>query len=66
MKGIHITLSLRADTPEQLSGLTVQAQLNWGMELDFFDFSQTKDGKYICWYRVPQTVYQMRLQNGQA
>lgn len=66
MKGIHITLSLVADTREQLSALTVRAQLNWGMELDFFDFSETKKGQFICWYKVPQSVYEMRVRNGQA
>lgn len=66
MKGIHITLHLAADTPEQLSGLTVRAQLLWGMELDFFDFSQTKAGKYICWFKIPQKIYEMKVMNGQA
>lgn len=66
MKGIHITLHLKADKPEMLSALTVNAQIQWGMELDFFDFSQTKDGKYICWYKVPQSIYQMKVMNGQA
>lgn len=66
MKGIHITLSLQADTPEQLSALTVRAQILWGMELDFFDFSQLKNGKYICWFKIPQTIYQMKVTNGQA
>lgn len=66
MKGIHITLSLIAESPEQLSAMTVRAQLNWGMELDFFDFTQVKSGKYICWYKVPQSVYEMRVRNGQA
>lgn len=66
MKGIHITLSLTADTPEELSALTVQAQLIWGMELDFFDFIQRKDGKFTCWFKVPYSVYEMKVANGQA
>lgn len=66
MKGIQITLHLKADSPELLSALTVQAQIQWGMELDFFDFSQTKDGKFICWYKVPQSYYEMRVRNGKA
>jgi hypothetical protein len=66
MKGIHITLHLKADTPEQLSALTVRAQLMWGMELNFFDFMQDRKGKYVCWYKIPHTVYEMRVRNGQA
>lgn len=66
MKGIHITLSLTADSREALSALTVRAQLNWGMELDFFDFTQTKDGTFVCWYKVPYTIYEMKVANGKA
>ncbi len=66
MKDLKITLSLIADTPEMLSQMTVQAQLNWGMEFNFFDFTQLKNGKYICWYRVSARIYQEKVLNGKA
>lgn len=55
-----------ADTPEQLSALTVQAQLNWGMKLHFREFTQNKQGKYVCWYEIPVLIYQERVINGKA
>ena len=66
MTDIQITLSLVADKPEVLSALTVQAQLNWGMKLSFFDFSQRKDGKFICWYQVPVIIYNERVLSGKT
>lgn len=62
----YITLSLIADKPETLSAMTVIAQNNWGMILEFFDFSQLKNGKFICWYRVPVSAYNERVVNGKA
>ena len=64
MTDIQITLSIVADTPELLSALTVRAQLNWGMKLTFFDFTQRKDSKYICWYSVPHSKYSEKVLNG--
>lgn len=61
-----ITLSLIASTPEQLSALTVQRQLLWGMKIYFKDFSQTKDGKFICWYEVPHSIYTEKVLNGKG
>jgi len=60
----YITLSLQADTPEELSILTIAAQTNWGMTLDFFDFSQLKNGKFICWFKVPLAEWNERVANG--
>lgn len=62
---VYITLHLKADSPEELSALTIQAQLQWGIVADFFDFSQTKDGKYICWYKVPYPKY-VEAMSGEA
>jgi hypothetical protein len=53
-----------ADTPEELSMLTIAAQTNWGMTLDFFDFSQLKNGKFICWFKVPLMEWSERVANG--
>lgn len=66
MTDLQITLHLMADTPEQLSALTVQAQLNWGMKLHFREFTQNKQGKYVCWYEIPVLIYQERVINGKA
>lgn len=66
MTGLKITLSLMAETREALSALTIRAQLNFGMQLEFFDFSQTKDGKFICWYRIPHSIYTEKVLNGKA
>jgi len=66
MNEIKINLSLTADTPELLSALTVRAQLNYGMAFEFFDFSQLKNGKFICWFKVPVTIYQEKVANGKA
>ena len=49
----YITVSLTADTPDELSMMTLAAQTNWSMEFEFFDFMQLKNGKFMCWYRVP-------------
>ena len=57
----YITLHLSADTPDELSGMTLVAQTNWKMELEFFDFSQIQSGKFICWYRVPVSAWQESL-----
>jgi len=63
----YITLSLTADTPDELSVMTVVAQSNWSMEFEFFDFSQLKNGMFICWYRVPLSAWQERQSvNGQT
>lgn len=66
MNEIKINLSLIADTPQLLSAMTVRAQLNYGMAFDFFDFSQLKNGKYICWYRIPVAIYQEKVANGKT
>jgi hypothetical protein len=66
MTEIKISLSLIADTPELLSALTVRAQINYGMVFDFFDFSQLKNGKYICWFKVNVSTYQEKVSNGKA
>lgn len=62
----YITLHLIAESPEMLSMMTVAAQNNWGMSLEFFDFSQTKKGLFICWFKVPVEIYQERVLNGQT
>jgi len=66
MDGISITLSLMADTQELLSALTVQAQVNFGMKLHFREFSQLKNGKFVCWYEVPYSIYVEKLGNGEG
>lgn len=66
MNDINITLHLVADTPDQLSVLTVRTQILWGMEFSFFDFSQRKDGKFICWYKVPHKIWIEKVANGKA
>lgn len=66
MTGLQITLSLEASTREELSAMTINAQLNWGMVLTFFDFTQTKSGSFICWYTVPHLIYTEKVLNGQA
>lgn len=49
----YITLHIEADTPEQLSMLTVATQNFWGADIEFFDFQQTKKGKERAWFRIP-------------
>jgi len=66
MTEIQITLFLEALTPQQLSMLTAQAQMQWGMKLTFFDFSQTKKGTFICWYNVPHGIWVEKVANGVA
>ena len=61
----YITLHLIADTPEELSAMTVAAQLDWGMTIDFFDFTRTPDGKYMCWYKMLHTKW-MEAMIGEA
>lgn len=46
--------------------MTANAQVRWGMELHFFDFSQTKSGRFICWYRVPHAIWVEKVANGKA
>ncbi len=53
----YVTLSLVAKTRDELSVMTIVAQTNWQMELQFFDFSQIKSGEYICWYAVPLSFW---------
>ena len=65
-KEINITLSLVADSPDELSMLTVQRQVLWGLKLKFYDFSQLKNGKYICWYNVPHTIWVEKVANGKV
>lgn len=55
-----------ADTQELLSALTVQAQVNFGMKLHFREFSQLKNGKFVCWYEVPYSIYVEKLGNGEG
>lgn len=55
-----------AETPEALSALTVQAQLNWGMQLSFFDFTQLKNGQWACWYKIPYLAYVEKVGHGAA
>ena len=66
MKDIQITLHLEAASAEELSALTVRAQIVWGMQLHFFDFAQLKNGKYVCWYRVPHSIWTEKVANGKA
>jgi hypothetical protein len=54
---IQIYLSLTAQSADQLSTATVDAQLFWGMKLTFFDF-QVVGGKHICWFTVPFSIWQ--------
>lgn len=65
MDQINITLSLIADTPEDLSLLTVQAQINWGMRLTFSPFSQIRNGKFITTFEMPYSIYAERVGRGQ-
>ena len=62
----HITLSLIADTPEELSLMTVQAQVNWGMKLAFSPFSQLRNGKFITTFEMPYRIYAERVANGKG
>lgn len=66
MKDIQITLHLIADTPEELSVMTIKAQANWGLQLNFFDFAQTKNNKWICWFKVPHRIWVEKVANGKA
>ena len=66
MKDLQVTLHLKADSPEELSMMTVQAQARWGLVLNFFDFSQDKSGKWICWFKVPHRVWIEKVANGKA
>lgn len=60
----QITLHLEAESAEQLSMLTIQAQFHWGLSLSFFDFSQTKNGRWVCWFTVPHSLWLERVKNG--
>lgn len=66
MSEIKITLSLEAPTMQELSLLTVRAQIAYGMTLNFFDFAQTKKGTFICWFTVPHTIWVEKVANGKA
>jgi len=61
MNGYDISVSLVAESRQMLTNMTIQAQINWGMKLTFTDFSQLKDGTFICWYCVPHLIYVERL-----
>lgn len=63
MKSRQVTLHLEANTPGELSLLTIKAQDRWGMTLEFFDFMQNKAGKYICWYQVPHQRWAEAVSN---
>lgn len=64
--GMNITLSLVADSADELSMLTIQRQVLWKMKINFYDFSQRKDGKYICWYNIPYTIWVEKVSNGKG
>lgn len=64
MKDLHITLHLEAESADELSIMTVNAQVHWNMQLNFFDFTQTKKGLYICWYNMPHGIWVEKLANG--
>ena len=66
MNEIYITLHLEATTEEALSMATLEAQVFWKMNLDFFDFSQKRNGRFICWFKVPQSSYIERRANGRT
>lgn len=44
--------------------MTVAAQEEWGMTLEFFDFMQSKRGTWICWYQVPLRKWAEAVMNG--
>lgn len=44
---------LEADDKNELRLLMLGVQLELGMLIDFYDFSQQSDGKYVCWYSIP-------------
>lgn len=66
MTDLQITLSIEASSAQELSVLTVRTQLVWGMQLNFFDFTQTKKGTFICWYKVPHSIWMEKVANGKA
>jgi hypothetical protein len=66
MKDLQIVLSLTASTMDELSTMTVRAQINWGMKLQFFDFTQLKNGNFICWFHLPHSVWAEKVLNGKT
>lgn len=66
MTEMNITLHLEADSADELSLLTIKMQIRMGMELHFFDFTQLKNGKFICWFRVPHRIWAEKVANGKA